>query len=101
MAPESDIVLELESLSRSISVNGESRCVVDDISFRFTSGQVYTIVGPSGAGKSSLLRLINRLDEPSSGRVLLRGTPTELLAPRNCGDGLGSCSSGHTCSRGR
>lgn len=81
MAPETEVVLELENLSRSISVNGESRRVVDDVSFRFASGQVFTIVGPSGAGKSSLLRLINRLDEPSSGRVLLRGTSTEQLAP--------------------
>ena len=38
-------------------------------------GRCTAIVGPSGAGKSTLLRLLDRLTEPSSGRVLLRGRP--------------------------
>ncbi|MBS1876195.1 MAG: ATP-binding cassette domain-containing protein [Acidobacteria bacterium] len=40
------------------------------------------LVGPSGSGKSSLLRLINRLDEPTGGRVLLDGRDYREIAPR-------------------
>jgi putative ABC transport system ATP-binding protein len=60
-------LLQLQHLSRSI--NG--KIILADISFEVRAGELLAIVGPSGAGKSSLLRLINRLDEPTSGTVLL------------------------------
>lgn len=45
----------------------------------FPARRCAAVVGPSGAGKTTLLRLLNRFGEPSSGRVLLEGTPvTEL-----------------------
>jgi len=40
------------------------------------------VVGPSGSGKSSFLRLLNRLDEPTSGTVYLEGTDYRQIAPR-------------------
>lgn len=58
--------------------------VVDEVSFDVDGGEWVSIVGASGAGKSSLLRLLNRLDEPAGGTVRLDGTdyrdldPTEL-----------------------
>ena len=36
-------------------------------------GQVLALIGPSGAGKSTLIRCVNRLVEPSSGSVKLKG----------------------------
>jgi putative ABC transport system ATP-binding protein len=43
---------------------------------------VIAIVGPSGAGKSSFLRLLNRLDEPTSGTVYLEGEDYRQIEPR-------------------
>jgi len=47
------------------------------------------IVGPSGSGKSSLLRLLNRLDEPTSGTVFVEGTDFRNLEPRELRRKLG------------
>jgi osmoprotectant transport system ATP-binding protein len=50
--------------------------VVDDVSLSIERNSITVIVGPSGSGKSTLLRMINRLIEPSSGRVLIDGADT-------------------------
>jgi putative ABC transport system ATP-binding protein len=70
--------LRVEQLSRV--VNG--RAIVHEISFEASPGTIVAIVGPSGSGKSSLLRLINRLDEPTSGEAYLDGQDYRSLAPR-------------------
>jgi putative ABC transport system ATP-binding protein len=49
--------------------------VLDEISFCVMPGEILTIIGPSGSGKTSLLRLLNRLEAPQSGRVLVDGAP--------------------------
>ena len=43
--------------------------VLNDISFKFESGKVYSIVGPSGSGKSTLLNLLSLIDTPTSGSI--------------------------------
>lgn len=60
----------------------ESRTLLADVSFALERGEVLAVVGPSGAGKSILLRMLNRLDEPTSGTVRLNGIDTRTLAPR-------------------
>jgi putative ABC transport system ATP-binding protein len=62
-------LLQAQHLVRS--VNGKA--IINDVTFDVNGGELLAIVGPSGAGKSSLLRLLNRLDEPTSGTVLLEG----------------------------
>ena len=56
--------------------------IVRNISFSLLAGERIAIVGTSGAGKSSLLRLLNRLDEPTSGSVSLSGADTRSLSPQ-------------------
>jgi osmoprotectant transport system ATP-binding protein len=65
-------MIEIEHLTRRY---GET-VVVDDVSLRVEEGTIAVVVGTSGAGKSTLLRMINRLVEPSSGRVLIDGRDT-------------------------
>lgn len=56
--------------------------LIRDVSFELNRGEVVAVVGPSGAGKSSLLRMLNRLDEPTSGTIQLEGRDTLTIAPR-------------------
>ncbi len=51
-------------------LEGQSLCVLKDITLKVSTGQSMAIVGPSGCGKSILLNIIGALDKPSSGRVL-------------------------------
>jgi phosphonate transport system ATP-binding protein len=52
---------------------------VDNVSIKIENGSFVGVIGPSGAGKSSLLRLINRLDEPTAGQVTFEGTDVTAL----------------------
>lgn len=63
-------MLELRNLSK---VYPKGAKALDDVCMTVDQPQVIAIIGPSGAGKSTLIRCINRLVEPSSGQVLLRG----------------------------
>ncbi|MFC1475348.1 ATP-binding cassette domain-containing protein [Candidatus Zixiibacteriota bacterium] len=80
----SEVILELNNLSRTVTDFEQTKTIISDISYNFTTQKIYTVIGPSGAGKSSLLRLINRLDEPTSGEIKFRDKnhidiyPTEL-----------------------
>lgn len=71
-------ILETQDLTRQV----DEEILVDGIDLQVQSGQMIAIVGPSGAGKSSLLRLLNRLDEPTGGTVLLEGTDYRQIPPR-------------------
>lgn len=47
--------------------------VLKGIDFHVSQGEVVCVIGPSGSGKSTLLRCVNRLEEPTSGRILIEG----------------------------
>ena len=58
---------------------GEPRPAVDDCSFSAEDGEFIVLLGPSGCGKTTLLKMINRLYEPSGGRILVGGTEIHEL----------------------
>ena len=60
-------MIEIHDLHKSF---GELE-VLKGIDFRVAQGEVVCVIGPSGSGKSTLLRCINRLEEPSSGSVVI------------------------------
>ena len=65
-------MISIESLTKRY----EATTAVDDVSMVIERNSITVIVGTSGSGKSTLLRMINRLIEPSSGRVLIDGRDT-------------------------
>lgn len=71
---------KLETDDLTWIVDGET--IVDHVSLSVLESEVLTIMGPSGAGKSSFLRLLNRLEEPTSGTVFLDGTDYRTIEPQ-------------------
>ena len=66
---------------REVSLERGGRAVLEGVTASFPRGEVSAIVGPSGAGKTSLLRCLNRLEEPSGGSVALDSTDIATLDP--------------------
>jgi phosphonate transport system ATP-binding protein len=72
------MTLELQALTRRFGAT----TAVDGVSLVVPAGQMLGIIGRSGAGKSTLLRLVNRLVEPSAGRILAEGRDVTALRGR-------------------
>jgi ATP-binding cassette subfamily B protein len=64
-----------------VSFDYDGREAIRDLSLRLPEGGTYALVGPSGAGKSTVARLIARMWDPSSGRVLLGGADLREIDP--------------------
>lgn len=64
-----NFLIEIQHLSKRF---GEKE-VLRDVNANIKKGEIFCIIGPSGSGKSTLLRLINLLDTPSEGRILIDG----------------------------
>jgi len=77
-SPTPEPIFRAEHLGRVV----KEKILVEDASFEVRTGEVLAIVGPSGSGKTSLLRLLNRLDEPTSGTVYLDGVDYRQITPR-------------------
>jgi osmoprotectant transport system ATP-binding protein len=58
---------------------GETRPAVDQVSFEIKQGEFVVLLGPSGCGKTTLLKMINRLYEPTSGRLLIDGVDVRSM----------------------
>jgi osmoprotectant transport system ATP-binding protein len=68
-------MIELDRLVREYG----GRRVVDDVSLTVGRGELLVLVGDSGSGKTTTLKMVNRLEEPSSGTVRIDGEDTRAL----------------------
>jgi len=74
-------VIRLDSVQKSFALpNGEVFDAVRSVSLDIAQGDVFGLIGTSGAGKSTLLRLINLLERPDAGRVLVGGRDLTQLS---------------------
>ena len=60
------VIMSIENLNKEYS---KGKSVLKGINFNIKQGELLSIIGPSGAGKSTLLRSINRMIEPTSGKI--------------------------------
>ncbi|SIS76524.1 ABC transporter ATP-binding protein [Paracoccus saliphilus] len=84
-------MIEIQNLTR---IYGTS-AVVKDVSLTVETGQIAALVGTSGSGKTTLLRMINRLVEPSEGKVLIDGKDTAEIEPHLLRRQIGYAIQGH------
>ncbi|PHK93241.1 phosphonate ABC transporter ATP-binding protein [Pseudoroseomonas rhizosphaerae] len=80
-------MLELQNISRRFGATQ----AVSGVSLKVPAGQMVGVIGRSGAGKSTLLRMINRLTEPSEGRILHDGVDVTALRGQSLRDWRTRC----------
>ncbi len=79
-------MITLERVSKSY---GDANVAVADLSLEIEDGELAVLVGPSGCGKTTTLRMINRLIEPTSGRILIAGENVLTKDPVQMRRGIG------------
>ena len=62
-------ILEIEGLSQQYG----KRKILRNVNMKVGKGEVFALIGPTGAGKTTLLRLLDLLEEPTSGRIIFHG----------------------------
>lgn len=70
MSKEKSPAIKVSELRKSFGDNE----VIKGIDFEVAHGEVISLIGPSGSGKSTILRMLNRLEDSTSGKVVIEGT---------------------------
>ncbi|KUG14263.1 abc-type tungstate transport system, atp-binding protein [hydrocarbon metagenome] len=66
-----------------VFMNFGEKEVLKDVSFTIDRGEIFTFIGPSGSGKTTILRLIDMLERPTSGGILIEGTDVSSMKDRD------------------
>ncbi|MFE9772899.1 betaine/proline/choline family ABC transporter ATP-binding protein [Streptomyces sp. NPDC005931] len=79
LPPTTGATIELEHLTKRYP--GSAQPAVDSVSMEIRAGETVVLVGPSGCGKSTCLKMINRLIEPTGGRIRIGGEDVTHMDP--------------------
>jgi osmoprotectant transport system ATP-binding protein len=74
-----DAMIRLENLAKQYP--GQAEMAVDDVTMDIPDGDVVVLVGPSGSGKTTTMKMINRLIEPTGGRIVFEGEDVTSVDP--------------------
>ena len=64
-------MISIEGLRKHFTSNKNKITAVDDLTLTIQEGEIFGVIGYSGAGKSTFVRMLNRLEEPSAGRIVI------------------------------
>ena len=73
MASTSGATVQFDGVTKRYDGAGQGPGAVNDLSLNVPAGKICVLVGPSGCGKTTSLKMVNRLIEPTSGRILIDG----------------------------
>jgi osmoprotectant transport system ATP-binding protein len=76
-----ETMIRLENLTKVFP--GQDEPAVDDLSMEIYEGEIVVLVGPSGCGKTTTMKMINRIIEPTSGKIFLEGEDVTKANPDN------------------
>ncbi len=72
-------MIEFKNISKHYELKGQTIRALDQINLEIPAGSIFGIIGYSGAGKSTLIRLINLLERPNEGQVIINQTDFTAL----------------------
>ncbi|WP_353093360.1 methionine ABC transporter ATP-binding protein [Tissierella praeacuta] len=72
-------MIKIHNLSKVFTVDKENFTAVENVSLSINKGEIFGIIGLSGAGKSTLIRCLNRLEEPTEGKIFIDGVDLTSL----------------------
>ena len=70
-------MIKLDNLTKAFETAQGTTLAADRISFEVADGEICVLLGPSGCGKTTTLKMINRLVEPTSGKIYIDGKDTD------------------------
>jgi osmoprotectant transport system ATP-binding protein len=85
--PNSEPAIELRHVTKSFP--GAAEPAVNDLTLDVPAGELVVFVGPSGCGKTTTLRMLNRLEEPTSGEIRIAGRDVKALPAHELRRGIG------------
>jgi len=75
-------MISLSAVSRHFGTGASRVAAVDQVDLDIPGGEIFGVIGYSGAGKSTLIRLLNGLERPTAGRVVVNGTDIGAASER-------------------
>lgn len=79
-------IIRTEGLGRVFGSGARAVTALRDVTLEVAAGELVVLLGPSGSGKTTLLTLLGGLDEPTTGRVIVDGTPLDTLGEAQAAD---------------
>ena len=78
-----DTMIQLHNVSKTFITKSNTVKAVQNVSTHVKEGEIFGIIGYSGAGKSTMVRLLNLLERPDSGQVIVDGTDLMTLSDKD------------------
>src|SRR5215216_4127216 len=74
-------MIKIDDLTKAFETPAGTVLAADHVSFEVADGEICVLLGPSGCGKTTTLKMVNRLIQPTSGKIFIDGKDTDAYDP--------------------